>query len=505
MENTIQQLIKIITILYFNDKADDTNENIFDEVNKYLREIKIDARAIVGLGDLASVIEALRYTAEWMVHNNEGKYDRKLLLQRLTINCQGNNDYVEIAKLGLDENITSVDARKKVINLLLELRYDKKKNDLKNLIASLNAKLNFNNEYWEIGPTVTDLMTKLDDLQVTTKNEIPGLVGEVDFTNSEFIEKALNKGIELSDVEGLLNTGDQYLNYTSGGGFKRGFLINFNALTHHYKSGQLIDLSLNIPIYNNPWMWDQTKKPMILRISFENTIDQDIIIIYKKLYELTYKKAYDLTEVNIDEASKFLKDYFQQNGYTFHIQNYNPSNFCIYDLFNLLNKYINAGYEIHAVICDYLELITDNTYGDRKDSKISKTYEMVRCFCYPKGITFITAAQLDTEAKNYYNYNKLGFLDKVCDGGYNRDCKSLHHKLDLDYTLCIIRHSDSYTYLGRILGKNRGTSIIPTNNRKAYHRFEFIGGIIPDIDMVYSGMKEIPNLVNANDNIDCWE
>jgi len=505
MENTIQHLLKIIAILYYNNKSGEHNDNLTEEINEYLKNVKVDPRCMMGLDGTSNVAESLRYTAEWMLNVTDARFDKELIISRLITNLQGNTDYIDSANILLNESLTEEESKKKVINLMLEIRFDKKKNELKTMIAKYNAIVNFNTDYWELKNIVVELMTKLEEIQAVGKDEVPGLVGEVDFTQVDFIEKALTKGVELNDVEGMLNTGNQYLNYTSGGGLKRGYLINFGALTHHYKTGLLIDMSINIPKYNNPWMWNSIKKPLILRISFETTIDQDIITIYKKLYECEFKKKYEATEINIDEASNFLKEYFQQNGYTFRILNYNPNEFCIYDLFNVLNKYINAGYEIHAVICDYLELITDNTFAERKDTKITKTYEMVRNYCYPKGITFITGAQLDTKAQEKFNFNKITYLNEIVDGGYYRDCKSLHHKLDLEYLLCVVKHSNGNSYLGMAMGKNRGIGIISPSEKKAYYQFQEIGGIVPDVNDVYRGIKQLPDLVNPGDTADDWE
>lgn len=505
MDNTILILIKIITALYFNDKSEDKNNQIYEEIEIMLSEIKLDLRAGVGIGTEESAIESLRFTAEWMVYNKEGGYNRADILQRLSVNLQGNNEYILIAKEAIDENITAIDARARVVSIMQELRYNKTRVKLKTTILRANAKLNFSGDYIEVGHFVNELMSELTEVHSKSVTTNSGLVGKVDFTNDESIEAALTKGVELADETGKLNTGFQGLNKACGGfGPPRGALVNFGGLTHHYKSGILKDMLLNLPVYNDPWMWDNTKKPMIFGISFENTIDQDIKILYQKLYECKFNLPCDIAKIDIKEATLFVKEHFQQRGYTVHMEHYDPNNFSIYDLFDILNKLIDAGYEIHATICDYLGQIAHNTFGDRVDSKIQKTFEMVRNFCYPKGITFFTAHQLSTAAQKLAAENSAGFTKKVNSGGWYMDCQSLHTKLDIEFVLHKHKHIDGEAYLMFGRGKDRFNNNTPESHQHFMMKFEPIGGIRPDVYTASSALYALPKVIDSATDENVW-
>jgi hypothetical protein len=249
-------------------------------------------------------------------------------------------------------------------------------------------------------------------------------------------------------------------------------------------------------------MWDDTKRPLILRVSFENTIDQDIIILYKKLYEMKHNKRCEISDINTKDAIAELKEHFQQNGYTFEMAHYDPANFCVYDLFDLLNKYIEYGFEIHAVMCDYLSQIANNTFADRLDIKIQKTYELVRIFCYPKGITFFTAHQLSTEAQNESKQGSATFTKKVCQGGWYMDCRSLHTKLDLEIIMHIHYHIDGNSYLMFSRGKHRGGESTPMLHRHFMYRFEEFGGVIPDYGSDSKALYSLPKVLTNDDAVD---
>lgn len=498
----------MITALYYNDLAEDNNPQLFEEIQSMVSEIKIDTRASSGLGGEELVIEALRYTLERMLANKEGHYDRQDLITTLSINLQGNNEYILIAKNALEENVTSIDARKRVTSIMQELRYEKKKNKLRQVVTKMNAKVNFSGEFFELSPLVNTIMMELQEIQFNkSSEEITGFVGRVNFTDEESIEEALTKGVELNSAEGLWNTGLRGLNAAAGGGPSRGALVNFGALTHNYKSGILNDLFLNLPVFNQPWMWDSTKKPLILNISFEQTIDQNIILLYEKFYEVKYNKPCNIKDINYGDAKKELKEYLEQNGYTVLMEHYEPSNFCIYDLFDILNRYIDEGYEIHAVICDYLSQIAKNTAGDKDEMKIQKTFEMTRNFCYPRGITFFTGHQLSTEAQQLSRENTTTFTRKVCTGGWYMHCKALHTKLDLEFVMHIHEHQDGNKYLMFSKGKHRiGGSKVPLKYNHFIYKFEQVGGIVPDVLEENSRvLYELPRSISMDDVVESWD
>ena len=506
MDNVILTLIKMISALYFNNISDDVNPLLNEEIHNIVKDIKVDLRGN-GLGNEDAAIESLRYTVEWMLSITDSTYSRENIMQRLAINLQGSNEYIDACNSFLDINISAEGARKRVSEIMSELRFEKKRSKIKQLISIANAKINFSGEYINTQAFIGELMGSLGDLHSSSgNNEVAGLLGKVDFSNLDEIEAALNKSKDAAGEEGMLNTGLHGLNEACGGnGITRGAMVNFGALTHHYKSGILLDLALNIPVYNDPWMWDDKKKPLILRISFENTVEQDIAIMYKKLYEIKYGERCLLSKIDMNEAKLALKEHFEQRGYYFELKCYDPNAFTIYDLFDVINKYLDNGFEIHVVICDYLSQIADNTVGDRKDIKIQKTYEMARIFCYPKGITFITGHQLSTAAQELSKDNPSTFVKRVCTGGWYMDCKSLHTKLDLEFVMHIVVHLDGRKYLSFARGKHRGGENTLLKHLYFLYMFQEFGGIVPDIGKEPMTLYELPKMVDSGEELIDWD
>ena len=185
------------------------------------------------------------------------------------------------------------------------------------------------------------------------------------------------------------------------------------------------------------------------------------------------------------------------------MEHYDPAAFCVYDLITILNKYLDSGFEIHGCFTDYLTLIADNTFGERTDSKIQKTYEMVRNFCYPKGITFFTGSQLSTEAGTLAREHPSTLTQKVSVGGWYKDCKSLHTKLDIELFLHIHHHIDGFSYLMVSKGKHRG-AIVPHKLKHFMYKFEAIGGIIPDYGEAPRALYNLPKVIDSSNLVE-WE
>jgi hypothetical protein len=150
---------------------------------------------------------------------------------------------------------------------------------------------------------IDEMKASLETFNVNSNKRKEKQIGKIDFSNKADIERALIKSKDSFTEMGAINTGLIGLNKACGGlGIRRGDLVNIAGYTHHYKSGLLLDLSLNIPKFNTPWMWDNTKKPMIFRASFENSNEQDLRILYSKMYEMKYNKRCDLNDISISKT-----------------------------------------------------------------------------------------------------------------------------------------------------------------------------------------------------------
>lgn len=498
MTNDILKLIKVVACIYYQRQSNEESPNLGERLIHVIQSVRVDGRS-ASFGSAPAAIDALRYTAEWMLNTIEDDstpLTRDNILTRLNINLLGHNEYIQIATDSLVEGLTPEECRKRVQEILSELHYNERTEKLKSLINQAQKDINFSsNTTLDLQHRVKDLMVELEGhLSAANDKENPNLIGRIDFSNEDQIENVLQKSTKSLSYDGLLKTGISGIDKATGvGGLARGLLVNIGALTHNYKSGMLLDLALNIPEFNDPYMLDENKQPAIIRISFENSPSQDLCYLYQKLHAVKFKKKIDIPDINTKQAAKDIREHCEQRGYSFFLESYDPNNFSIYDLFTEIANYEDAGYEIHAILCDYLPLIAHNTVGDRTDAKIQKTYEMVRNHCNPKGITFITACQLSTEAQNLSREGSSNFVKKVAQGGWYMDCRSLHTKLDIELVLHIHEHIDGSSYLTGHIGKNRSCHTVKNKYKYFIHKFEDPGGIIPDFGQEERCMHSLPS------------
>ncbi|AXH70852.1 helicase [Vibrio phage BONAISHI] len=514
-------LVKAIVGLYINRSLNTKNGNIEPLVDNILADLKMPSYAH-GDGSDAEIATALRFSLDYLKGvPSETHIGLKDLIEHLKINCAYNETYVETINVllqGVDEEEAHANA-KRVESIVGELKNIHSKMQIGKAIAKLHRTVNFSQEFVDIADVVEEAIGELEVAKNKSQAEKNGFAGHVNFDDPESIANTLEAAKKQHTGESVLKTGLQGLNDMWGiGGYMRGGSYNFGALTHNYKTGILLDHCRWLPMYNDPssMMEDENKKPMILRVSFENKPEQDVPIIYRSLWEAEHKQKLDLNTVDVLEAAKYIKEKLSVNGYHFEMVCYDPNNMTVWDLLNIIDGYIDEGYEIHAIVVDYLHLITKNgNSNSRTDERIVHAFEVLRNHCFPKGITQINAHQLSTEAQQLAREGTSNFAVKVSTGGWYMDCRSLHTKLDGECLMHIHKVGER-KFLTFAKGKDRTDSGHIPERRKSY-AYEFLpyGGINDDINeersqAIYewsqlggaAGVLEDMNVANASGSND---
>jgi hypothetical protein len=440
--------------------------------------------AMLGEDNVGVSAANLRSMVEWMVETRgDVEFDKNDILSRVRINVKDETIYTHEVELSLSMEDDEERSRKRIRTIISELKFDLDKQKIKRLIAKTNHRINFSVDVIDHKETIKELQSELEKFSASSCGaEKAGFVGRLNTDEESAMAEVFIKAKETNSTEGVMRTGFVGLNRMLGiNGFRRGELVNFGALTHNYKTGILNDLARQIPLYNTPWMWDPKKKPMTLRISFENKLEQDLPIIYRSLVEHETGEKLDVSEIDPVKAAKYIKERLGVNGYVFGMECYDPNNFDVYDLIDLLNKYEADGYEIHLLLVDYLELIAKQHGGDRKDEAINDAFEILRNHCFPKGITVVTAHQLSSAAIDIQREGGANFAERVSTGGYYRNTKSLNQKLDVEVIIHIERRGDR-SFLTFARGKHRGQDSTPMRHRTFAYEFQPVGGLVDDVE-----------------------
>ena len=481
--NPFTLLIQIITVIYLTKMDKGLTDSVLSLLKESVSEVDLPIPTI-GSTREADAGQELKDIIEWMLAmDTRYVFDATDLLQKVKISLIDFPDfYIELEK---NINLVDVDLiTKKVNSIITHLRYIRKQNALRKVIAKVNSSVNYNKQSID-----TDLIRKLqEDLSeysALDSVEHKGFLGRVSSSDLSALEDVFNKAKESYSVNGVLRTGYRGMNDITGiNGFRRGELVNIGGLPGHYKSGFLLDFTRQIPIYNKPLMWDDCKKPAVVRLTFENKLDQDAPILYKGMMANETGTSIDVRSIDAVEASKYVFKQLGKNGYEVFIESFDPNNFDVYDLLAILEKYEADGYEIHLLTIDYLELITKMGSATRGDEAINNSFEMVRNHCFGRGITVVNAHQLSTAAQEIAKENDPDIAKRLSTGGWYRNCRSISTKLDLE--LVAYKHVDEHSgksYITVARGKHRSIIQTPLMHQFYFQEFDPELGLLDDCDM----------------------
>jgi hypothetical protein len=440
-------------------------------------EIPASREALIGL----------RATLVWMIDKSNEPYDLIQLQQRLRINTR-DDTYLYHAFVDATQPIDEEGLKKQILLFRKELTEQNNAGKIQKILMTAWQKSNFMNDNFE--DQTAFIRSVNAELEPYVQNLIekghPSLVDSLDFDNEEEIERVLKQSQEEMSTLGVLRTGWQGINRMLGetGGFRRGEFAVIGALPHNYKTGFVLNLFKHFALYNTPYLRDPEKRPMLLFASLENELPMNIMNLYSNLWENETHQPCNVREVNIREAAAYIRERMSINGYHVEMMRLEPNRCSFQDFFDIITKYESDGYEIHAVICDYLSMMDkrglDNT--GPTGSNIRELFKRVRNFCAPKGITFITPHQLSTEAKVLIRQGSTDFVKEIANKGYYAECRSLDNDPDLEIVMHIERIPGKGSFLTCQRGKHRGVTITPLKHLYTILPFSDVGDVRDDIN-----------------------
>jgi len=490
MNSSFLVILKGIIAAFLNRRLEDDKLDIKDELRSVLKEVRLPTN-LMGTGSDGDIGSGLRDTLSWVLDYKE---DQELtpedVLARVQINLHTDTHYADVIRTAIsNENETKERTRIRVSTNMSEIRSELGKQRLQTKIREANKTLNSSDSYLDKEEFLGNLIESLNEFKSELKEGGPVSQSSLNSDDPESIRTIFKQAQESVSADGVLKTGLVGLNKMCGvGGIVRGLYVNIGALTHNYKTGLLLDLFRQIPMHNKPFMLDPSKKPLVLRVSFENRIEQDLPKLYKDIKEQETGEKVDIKSINVDDAVEYISSKLKRNGYHFAMEFFSPNDFTVDDLITVLEEYESKGYEIHLLNLDYLELIAKAKGNARPDQVITDSAEKLRGYCFPRRITVITAHQLSTEAQALSREGTSNFAKRVSTGGWYMNCKSLHTKLDLEI-ICHIHKTEEESYLTFARGKHRGGEETPMSHRYFAYKFHRIGTIHDDID------KEVPEVI----------
>lgn len=458
---------------------------------EYVRSTMENARRLIVTpylkhsdGPELKMLESHLITIDWMESvYKDVALDRDDLISRIRLGGAETQALADEFERMISVEVTEDTVHVKLKAIQSELGFQLNNLKIKTAIKKLHRDAVFDDNGLGFTSILNEFRETTDKLAESTNGAVRGLVGSMGSDEEGSLADIIERSREMNTAVGVIKTPFTGLNRACGfGGFRRGEFINFGALSHHYKTGIILDCFRGACQYNKPYLWDKRLKPLVLHISFENRLEQNIPTLIKSIWEAEYQKKFDPKKMSVKECETYLIDRLGRMGYTFRMEFYDSSDFDANDLVASLAAWRAKGYELHLVGCDYLELICGKDKTRRLDEEILHTLHTVRTFTVANGITFVNGHQLSGEAQDKFRDEQAGFVGTINNGGYYRNTKGLHHKLDLEFIQAKVVH-DSGVYMEWARGKHRGGEETPQSHLIFAKKFREFGGLLDDVEL----------------------
>lgn len=244
----------------------------------------------------------------------------------------------------------------------------------------------------EVYDQLNDLMSKIRKARFEEKESENNVTFDSGFLTK--LDDTLN---DIKRPGNKLKSGLKYLNKMLKGGFESERFYLFLGQTGGFKSGILLNIVLWICEYNKI-KTKSGKKPIVLYVTQENTIKETIVRMVS-LAGLN-EEINNYSNKEIIEAIKEKFSYFNSDIEipTFKLI-YKPNkSISTDDLYDLIDKTEDEGYEVIALVHDYIKRIKSAEYNKEYRLELGNIVDEMKVLAKEKGIPVISASQLNRDA-----------------------------------------------------------------------------------------------------------
>lgn len=487
---------KCITLLYRETQIENLTENSADLVKTTIDKVRV-SDTVIGIPTKRDTAQGLKNLVIEMCRNgHKHSYDPLELLQQIRIITNGDDNLYQAIAQGIEPELSPPVLKRTVTNIKKTIANQFREYKAAEIVKRAHKDLSFNrHNISDLSEYIRNIILELEVTSTKAVAKDPAIVNSMNFSDDDSVRNVYNSVAE-SNSEGLVfTTGFRELNEALQGGPRAGDTVVVAALQHDYKSGLTAGEFAHICMLNKPKCKDSNKKPLALRISFEDPIRNTAQFIYQLLrYEETGEKV-DITQVSIEEMSKYVQKKMTSTGYHVIMEEVNPMNWTYQSLINRIIELESEGYCVEVLCVDYLYKLptTGCTQGSTGDDVLDM-FSRVRAYCAASGILFITPHQLSTDAKRLLQSTPSEqFLHVIKGGGFFEKTKGL----DRIYDIGILIHrveTPAGTFLHVVVDKHRFPTVIDAHKKSFFLHMPDCGMPIPCnlFDSDYRVLRKIP-------------
>lgn len=498
-------LVKCITLLYRESQQAVRSENSADMVRTVLESFNLnqdkftdDNRDVQSLMDLA--LEMCRNPVDY-------EYEQNTLLTHLRSLCRHDDRLYDTFAQSIEAEYSEGHLNRSILNIRKSLNNHFKENEIQRVLDA--ASIQFRKERLKIKDTsvfVNEVIAKLEPLQMSSVVKDPAILSDIDIGDAGTMNAAFTELQDMDNGHGLMRTGWQDLNAMLQGGFRRGEFVIIPALQHKYKTGFSLSIFSQIALYNKPYMIDSKKKPLLLRISFEDKAAMNLQFLYQKLKHDETGEEIRLKDVkpeDIEAMSAYIQQRLQVNGFYVKMLRVDPTQWTYKHICNKIIEYEAEGFEVQLCMLDYLGLVptTGCIVTGPAGTDIRDMIRRIRNFCEARKITCITPHQISTEAKQLIR-NGLPedkFVRDIAEKGYYAGSKQLDQEVDCEIYIHLFKHNGVW-YLAVQRGKHRIPTIVPDEYKYFLLPFPKRMPIPDDLEKERIGLHKLPSAASNADS-----
>lgn len=487
-------LIRAITLMFRESQLDIGATSSPEVVKEVAETVKPPEMAVGASDNDRDMVMGLRHMAIGMATNLEGtKYVAEDLLQKVRILTRHDESLFDALKEGIVGPMSDEHLRAITGSIRGELNTYLRETQALLIIKENSRKATFNrDEIPNMSEFIANFRSALEQYESNVQLKDPAIVGEIKISDTDRVEEIYRQAQELNNEAGIMKTGWQGINRMLQGGLRRGEEVVIGALQHNFKTGFSLSMFKQIALYNTPYMIDPKKKPLLLRISFEDPLSLNFPFLYRNIKENETLEYASVSNTPVEEMAAFVQKKLSVNGYEVMLVHVNPSLWGYRDVQNYVLSLEAEGYEIHVLMLDYLNMLDkrglDN--GGPTGANIRDLFRRMRNFCAPRKITLITPHQLSTEAKMLIRQgNEETFVKDIANKGYYDSCKTIDQEVDLElYIHKVIADGKSWLCVQR--GKHRLIQQTKEEYKYTVLPFEDIGDIRDDVNSADTSRKK---------------
>ena len=391
------------------------------------------------------------------------------VLQRIRISTENDERFYDTIEKSLKEDLTDSMLRRSVTSIVQYLHRYFKEQTLAEVLKKNYINFVFKRDsVKDVAGFVAQMIAELEPLQMTAKTKDPAVISEVDLSSHAAVLDVFNT---ITDPKGMrvYQTGWDKFNKFAQGGFRKGISVS-SALQHKYKTGFNLSSFAHAVMFNTPYTNEPGKKPLAIRISFEDTVEENLKFLYTHLKYSEERVTVSMEGVTPEMMSEFVMSRLNRKGFHVLMLHVDPSQWTYRSIFNKINELEAEGYVIELLWLDYLAMLPrTGCVGTIAGEDTRDLLRRTRNFCLAKGIACHTPHQMSVDALNLIRGGTPEhlFVKEVAEKNYYDGSKKLGQDIDLEIFLHLFKHNKD-TWLALQRGKHRISAIIDNDDWKNF-------------------------------------